>query len=97
VEESDQQYNFSKELLRGVVALIFNQQSLLPVKVVHHQNKNFKCFTSVKNQFLSDHSRSNVSHCPPIYIGHGVLSGKGGIFMALHPSSGTVWLLPSQG
>ena len=44
-----------------MVALLLDQQSLL---VVHHQNELFKHLTTLKNQSLSDHSRSVVSRCP---------------------------------
>ena len=60
----NQQYQFSKELLHGVVALLLGQQSLLLSAVVHHQNELFKHLTTLKNQSLSDHSRLVVSHCP---------------------------------
>ena len=60
----NQQYQFSKELLHGMVAFFLDQQSLLPSEVVHYQNELFKHLTTLKNQSLSDHSRSVVSRCP---------------------------------
>jgi len=48
---SDQQYNFSKELLRGLISLIFHQN---PEDTVHHQNETYRHLSSAKERSLSD-------------------------------------------
>jgi len=52
---SDEQYDFSKELLRGLINLIFHQN---PEDTVHHQNETYHHLSSAREKSLSDRFKS---------------------------------------
>jgi len=62
---SDEQYDFSKELLQGLISLIFHQNPVLSEDIVHHQNETYRHLSSARERSLSDQLKSILSSCPP--------------------------------
>ena len=62
---SDEQYTFSRELLHGLIDLIYHQNPALSEDVVHHQHEIFRHLSSVKERSLSNQLQSTLSSCPP--------------------------------
>ena len=62
---SDEQYTFSRELLHGLIDLIYHQNPALSEDVVHHQHEIFCHLSSVKERSLSNQLQSTLSSCPP--------------------------------
>ena len=62
---SDEQYAFSRELLHGLIDLIYHQNPALSEDVVHHQHEIFRHLSSVKERSLSNQLQSTLSSCPP--------------------------------
>jgi len=80
----DQQY---KELLHGVVALILDQQSLLPIEVVHHQNELLSILSLFKINPLI------LSSCPSQLRWAMECCQEKKHLLAFSPSSGLAWFL----
>jgi len=62
---SDEQYDFSKELLQGLISLIFHQNPVLSEDIVYHQNETYRHLSSARKQSLSDRFKFILSSCPP--------------------------------